>query len=55
MGPSTIMQITAANRFRDDYGALSSSMTLISGVVTRSLPEQQFACIAAVGGLINAD
>lgn len=57
MGPSTIMQVAAAARFRDDYGA---SVTQLSTHVTpfaRSwrLPVVQSLKIATIGGQYNAD
>ncbi|MCL9668028.1 hypothetical protein L2C91_06525 [Rosenbergiella epipactidis] len=57
MGPSTIMQVAAAARFRDDYGAkaISQPINVTPSVSSRSFPVVQSMSIAAIGGQHHAD
>lgn len=57
MGPSTIMQVAAAARFRDDYGAAVIQLSTHVTPFARSwrLPVVQSFEIAAIGGQHNAD
>jgi len=57
MGPSTIMQVAAAARFRDDYGAkaIAQPSSVTPSVPLRSFPVVQSIAIATVGGQYHAD
>ncbi|MBT0726881.1 hypothetical protein [Rosenbergiella australiborealis] len=57
MGPSTIMQVAAAARFRDDYGANAVLPVIYATpyLRSRSFPVVQSIEIATVGGQHHAN
>ncbi len=57
MGPSIIMQVAAAARFRDDYGAIVTQQptNVTPFLRSRSFPVVQSTKIAAIGGQNHAD
>ncbi|MBT0720669.1 hypothetical protein [Rosenbergiella collisarenosi] len=57
MGPSTIMQVAAAARFRDDYGAKATAqpISVTPSLRSWSFPVVQSVTIAALGGQHHAE